>query len=195
MKAKWTGISMSEQVRLLTIFHARKQTLMRSLWLLATCLIWVPALPAQAQPTTVILVRHAEKEAQPADNPPLSAQGRKRVEALIEAVRQAGVTSIYSTPYARTLETARGVAQVLELPVIETPIPNRSVPAYGDSVAARVRRAGGVILVVGHSNTMGAVIKALGGPEIAEIPDTEYGNLFVLTVEDGQPVRMLRAKF
>jgi broad specificity phosphatase PhoE len=168
---------------------------MRSIWVVAALLICAPALQAQTQPTTVILVRHAEKEAQPADNPPLSEQGRKRVASLIEVLRHAGITGIYSTPYARTQETARGIAQALGLSVIETPIPNRSVPAYGDSVAARVRRDGGVILVVGHSNTLGAVIKSLGGPPIGEIPDTDYGNLFVLTVQDGKPVRMVRAKF
>ncbi|HEY0671489.1 MAG TPA: histidine phosphatase family protein, partial [Longimicrobiales bacterium] len=107
--------------------------------ILLLLLVIAPALHAPSQPTTVILVRHAEKEAQPADNPPLSAIGWQRVDALVEAVRHAGITPIYSTPYARTLETARGVARVIDVPVVETPILNRNVPAYGDSVAARVR--------------------------------------------------------
>ncbi|HET9440776.1 MAG TPA: phosphoglycerate mutase family protein, partial [Longimicrobiales bacterium] len=163
--------------------------------MLLLVLLFAPALHAQSQPATVIVVRHAEKETQPADNPPLSATGRQRVDALVEAVRHAGITSIYSTPYARTLETARGVAKVLNVPVVETPILNRNVPAYGDSVAARARRDGGVILVVGHSNTMAAVIKALGGPDIGEIADADYENLFVLTIAEGQAVRFIRARF
>lgn len=163
--------------------------------ILLLLLVLAPALHAQSQPTTVILVRHAEKEAQPADNPPLSAIGWQRVDALVEAVRHAGITTIYSTPYARTLETARGVARVIDVPVVETPILNRNVPAYGDSVAARVRRDGGVILVVGHSNTLGAVIKALGGPDIGEIADADYDNLFVLTIHEGHAVRFIRARF
>jgi hypothetical protein len=52
-----------------------------------------------------------------------------------------------------------------------------------------------VILVVGHSNTMGAVIKALGGPDVREITDPEYDNLFVVTVQDGKPTRLVRAKY
>ena len=83
----------------------------------------------------------------------------------------------------------------MKLPVIETPILNRNVPAYGDSVAARAKRDGGVILVVGHSNTLGAVIKALGGPDIGEITDPEYDNLFVVTIQDGKPTRVVRAKY
>jgi broad specificity phosphatase PhoE len=155
----------------------------------------VPAAYAQSAPVTVILARHGEKMAQPADNPPLSAEGQIRAEDLWQAVRDAGVTSVYSTPYLRTMGTARVVADALKLPVIETPILGRNVPAYGDSVAARAKRDGGVILVVGHSNTMGAVIKALGGPDIGAIDDSEYDNLFVVTIQDGKPTRVVRAKY
>jgi broad specificity phosphatase PhoE len=150
---------------------------------------------AQAQPVTIILARHGEKIAQPADNPPLSPDGEQRARDLVNVVRDAGITAIYSTPYARTQSTAKPVADALKLPITETPILNRNVPAYGDSVAARAKRDGGVILVVGHSNTMGAVIKALGGPDIGEIPETDYDNLFVVTIQDGKPTRLVRARY
>jgi broad specificity phosphatase PhoE len=164
--------------------------------LLLLILLGMPAcLAAQAQPSTVIVVRHAEKAAAPADNPPLTAEGLLRAQELLKVVRDAGVTAIYSTPYLRTMNTAKVVADALKLPITETPIPNRNVPAYGDSVAARVRREGGVILVVGHSNTMAAVIKALGGPDIGEIADSEHDNLFVVTVQDGKPTRLVRGKY
>jgi broad specificity phosphatase PhoE len=158
-------------------------------------LMMVPVLEAQTQPVTVILVRHGEKAAQPADNPPLTAEGQMRAEDLVKVVRDAGITAIYSTPYLRTTGTAKVVADALKLPITETPIFNRNVPAYGDSVAARAKRDGGVILVVGHSNTMGAVIKALGGPAIDEIADPEHDNVFVVTVQDGKPTRLVRGKY
>lgn len=162
---------------------------------LLALLLFASVANAQQQPTTVIVVRHAEKAAAPTDNPPLTAEGAARADELVKVLRDAGITAIYSTPYARTLGTARPIANALGLTVTETPIPNRSVPAYGDSLAARVRREGGVILVVGHSNTMGAVIKSLGGPDIGEVTDAEYDHLFVLTVQDGQPTRLVRAKY
>jgi hypothetical protein len=34
------------------------------------------------------------------------------------------------------------------------------------------------VLVIGHSNTLPIVIKALGGPDVT-IPDREYDNLFI----------------
>ena len=150
---------------------------------------------AQSAPTTVIVVRHAEKLTEPKDNPPLSAEGWKRAEDLVEVVRHAGITTIFSTPYTRTLDTARGVARALNLNVIETPIPNRSVDAYAADIAARVRQTGGVIMVVGHSNTMGAVIRALGGVDVDPITEAEYDHIFILTVQEGQPTRLVRAKY
>ena len=164
-------------------------------FLLLMLLVSATALSAQTQPVTVILVRHGEKAAQPADNPPLTAQGQMRAGELLKAVRDAGITAIYSTPTVRTLSTAKVTADALKLPVTETPVYNRSVPTYADSVAARVKREGGVILVVGHSNTMGAVIKALGGPDVGEIADAEHDNMFVVTVQSGKPAQLVRAKY
>jgi len=46
--------------------------------------------------TTVILVRHAEKAAEPREDPPLSDAGRTRAEALARAVSPTGVTAIGS---------------------------------------------------------------------------------------------------
>ncbi len=164
-------------------------------WIVMLFLLIAPCAYGQAQPTTVILVRHGEKLAEPKDNPPLAAEGRMRAEELVKVLRDAGVTAIYSTPYLRTMNTAKPVADALKLSIVETPIPNRSVPAYGDSVAARAKRDGGVILVVGHSNTMAAVIKSLGGPDVGEITDPEYDHLFIVTVQEGKPAKLVRAKY
>ena len=150
---------------------------------------------AQKESTTVIIVRHAEKGQQPADNPPLTAEGSLRADHLVEALRTAGVTAIYSTPYARTQQTAAPLARALGITVTDTPIPNRSVAAYADDIAARAKREGGVIVVVGHSNTGGAVIKALGGPDIGEIVDERYDDLFIVTIQDGKPTRLIKSKY
>ena len=168
---------------------------MRKLLCFVFLALCAPALLAQAEPTTVIVVRHAEKAQTPAGNPPLTAEGSLRADQLADALRDAGVTAIYSTPYARTQQTAAPLARSLGITVTETPIPNRNVAAYATDIAARAKRDGGVIVVVGHSNTGGAVIKALGGPDIGEIADERYDDLFVLTIQDGKPTRMVRAKY
>ena len=151
----------------------------------------------QTQPATVILVRHAEKEAEPKDDPPLSAAGRERVRALWGAVREAGVSLIYSTPRRRNLETAQPIADSLRINVVQVPIDGGKIDAYARDIAQRVKKDGGgrVSLVVGHSNTFGPVITALGGPAIEEIADPRYDDLFIVIVQDGKPTRLIRSKF
>jgi len=57
-------------------------------------------------PAPVLLVRHAEKAAEPADDPPLTAAGAERAQALATALQDAGVTAIITTQLRRTRETA-----------------------------------------------------------------------------------------
>jgi len=165
--------------------------------LVALALLGAESLSAQTQPATVILVRHAEKEAEPKDDPPLSAVGRERVRALWDAVRESGVSLIYSTPKRRNLETAQPIADSLRVGVIQVPIEGGKIDVYARDVAQRVKKDGGgrVSLVVGHSNTLGPVITALGGPAIEEIADPRYDDLFIVIVQDGRPTRLVRGKF
>ena len=151
---------------------------------LAGLLLVLPAPCAE----TVILVRHAEKAAAPADNPPLTAEGRQRAEALATMVSASGVTSIYVTEYLRTQQTAEPLASLLHL----TPqrIGAKKTP---DLVAAIRAQKDGVVLVVGHSNTVPEIIAALGGPTV-KIEDSEYDSFFVLTIS-GKDVSLLRLHY
>jgi broad specificity phosphatase PhoE len=152
---------------------------------------------AQKQPATVIIVRHAEKAAEPAGDPPLSDIGRARAAALLEAVRDAGISVIYATPKLRNLETARFVADSLHVPIVQVPIESGKLPAHMADVVARVKKNGGgrVSLVVEHSNTTPMLIKAFGGPDVGEIVDPRYDDLFVLTMQDGKKPKLVRAKY
>src|ERR1700694_910208 len=63
----------------------------------------------------LVLVRHADKAAEPADDPPLTAAGAKRAQDLAAALRTAGVTAIITTQLRRTRETAQPLATALGL--------------------------------------------------------------------------------
>src|SRR5688572_8110909 len=148
---------------------------------------FAPWLRAQAQPATVILVRHAEKEAEPKADPPLSAVGRARAAAVVEMLRDAGVDVVYHSNRLRTFETARAVGDSLKVALVEVPL--TKLDSWVADLVARVRKDGGgkVSVIVGHSNTYGPVIEALGGPKIEEIVDPRYDDVFVLTVQEGKP--------
>src|SRR5687768_7418988 len=135
--------------------------------------------PVSAQ-TTVILVRHGEKADAPANDPPLTEVGRARAARLAEFLQNANVSVVYTTPLARTRETAAPLGDALKLKLIETP-PNAQ---YAQQTADRIRKenVGQTVLVVGHSNTTPALIKALAGVDVPAISDPEYNNLYVVTI-------------
>jgi phosphohistidine phosphatase SixA len=161
--------------------------------LLAAALLALPVAAAAqhthtqaAAPTTVIVVRHAEKvSTDPADrDPALDAAGQARAQALAAAIRGAGVDAVITTQFKRTRMTAQALVDSLKL----TPeVVAAGGPNHVQEVAAAVRKhAGHTVLVVGHSNTVPAIIAALGGPRLADLCDSQYADMFVLVL-DGSP--------
>ncbi|MBR9988675.1 MAG: histidine phosphatase family protein [Gemmatimonadetes bacterium] len=141
--------------------------------------------------TTVIIVRHAEKVDDSAD-PLLSDAGIVRAHALADALSDAGVSAIVTTQYQRTQHTAAPLGERIGIePIVVT----ASGGGHAAEVAARVRQlAPGTIVVVGHSNTVPAIIRALGGPDVGEIPDPAYDHLFVLTLSEAG-VQLIRTRY
>lgn len=150
---------------------------------------------AAAQPATVILVRHAERAAAPANDPVLTEAGMARAQALKAAIAGAGVSAIITTHLQRTQLTARPLADSLGLALIVVRA-GSPLQAHLDSVAAAVKRqaAGSVVLVVGHSNTVPGIIGALGGPRMPDLCDSQYASLFVLNMTAAAP-RLIQATF
>lgn len=150
---------------------------------------------AAAQTTTVILVRHAEKAAAPENNPPLTDAGRARADAIRDLLKDAGVSVIYSTPTARTMQTAEPLARLLGVEITQTPI-SGGIQAYINGLAETIRKEqrGKTVLVVGHSNTVPQTVAALGAPAVPEIADPEYNGLYIVTIPADGPARVIRAK-
>lgn len=99
---------------------------------------------AQAPLRAVIVVRHAEKAAAPKDNPPLSPAGTASAQALLDALRDAGITTIITTDQVRTRETAAPLLAALHLKGVVVP---RTKDPKADAAALRdgVRKAGGTV--------------------------------------------------
>jgi broad specificity phosphatase PhoE len=148
---------------------------------------------AQARSTTVVLVRHAEKAPQPADDPPLTSAGEARARDLWSAIKDAGVTAVITTQFARTRATAQPTATNAHI----TPeIVATSGQSHAQDVANAVRKhSGQTVLVVGHSNTIPSIIEALSAPRPPAICDPEYDNLYIVTIAPDGKASLVRAKF
>lgn len=47
-------------------------------------------------------------------------------------------------------------------------------------------------MVIGHSNTIPPIIAALGGPSMPNLCETEFANLFTLTIQPTGDVALVR---
>ncbi|MBT8077714.1 MAG: histidine phosphatase family protein [Gammaproteobacteria bacterium] len=147
--------------------------------------------------TTIIFVRHAEKDlAQGSDDPGLSAAGKRRVaeltRQLVDADVVAGIDAVYSTPFRRTQETAAPIAEALDLPVA-TYDPNDN-EAVLETILKNHK--GKIILVVGHSNTLPALIADLGASKkVPPIDEDEYDNIYIVTIPWFGKTKTLRLRF
>jgi broad specificity phosphatase PhoE len=142
--------------------------------------------------TTVILIRHAEKNIEPNNpDPDLSPAGQARAQELVRMFGDAGINAIYATQYKRTQQTVKPLADKLGLPVNQVNSKNTA------DLLARIRaqNSGQVIFVSGHNNTVPEIVAALGGPTYPVIPETEFDNLYIVTVYRTGKAKVVKMKY
>lgn len=124
-----------------------------------------------ATTTTFVIVRHAEKAADDPKDPSLSEAGQARAQRMSERLADQRVTAAYATRYRRTRMTAATTAQTHGF---EVSTYDAAQPAA--DFAAQLRRAhpAGVVLVVGHSNTVADIAGALCGCTVSPVREDEY---------------------
>src|SRR6195256_5876130 len=142
--------------------------------------------------TTVILIRHAEKVIDPNNaDPDLSPAGQARAQELVRMFGDAGINAIYATQYKRTQQTVKPLADKLGLPANQVNSKNTA------DLVARIRsqNSGQVVFIAGHNNSVPEIIAALGGPTFPNIPDTEYDNLYIVTVYRTGKAKVVKMKY
>jgi broad specificity phosphatase PhoE len=114
----------------------------------------------------------------------LSEAGEARARVLARLLGDAGITAIYTSDRKRTNQTAQPLAESLHI----TP----TIVSGQDQVEAtirlvRARHDKGSVLIVGHSNTVPRLLKALGHSDEVAIGEREHDDIFVvLPIGDGR---------
>ncbi|MEQ8712895.1 MAG: phosphoglycerate mutase family protein [Cyclobacteriaceae bacterium] len=128
------------------------------------------------EPTTLVIVRHAEKISS-GDDPGLTPIGQDRADRLAEMLERHTIAAVYSTPYQRTRLTGAPTAKDNDLEVTEYD------PSKAEDFLKEVinKHRGETILITGHSNTVPAMVNMLTGSSLENFSDSDYGNLFVIT--------------
>lgn len=147
--------------------------------------------------TVVIVVRHAEKASDDPRDPTLSEAGRARAQALAGALAKAGLDAVFSTQYRRTRLTAGPAAEAAGIQVQVRPIDGGNAATYAADLARELRAlpAGSTALVVGHSNTVPGLVEAISGQAAAEMPETEYDRLTVVTLDADGDARVVTSRY
>jgi broad specificity phosphatase PhoE len=179
----------------------RRRPFLAPIWLLAfagvAVLVVAFAYWNSATTTTIVLIRHAEKQVGAISDAPLSPPGEVRAARLAQMFGDASsfgrIRKIYVTDTRRTQQTAAGIAQRLSL----TPeiVAGKADPK---EFARRVLREnrGGRALVVGHSNSVPEIVAALSGQQdVPPIADEEFDTLYVVTVPTIGRASVLRIKY
>ena len=133
-----------------------------------------------ADPTLIVLVRHAERAGPSAEDPGLTPIGSERARALARLLEDAGITQIHASPTRRARDTGLPLAEHQGLEI------ERYDPRDLEGFAARLLALPGRHLVVGHSNTTDELSVLLGGASYGPIMEEwEYDRLYLLTPQPG----------
>lgn len=141
--------------------------------------------------TTFILVRHAETTGI-GSNPSLNTEGQARAIELSRILDNVPLEAVFSTNFNRTMQTAEPTATDKALSIGDYD-PFNLDPFVDATIDSHKE---GIVLVVGHSNTTPSLLNVLVGANIySDLPESEYDNLFVVTVFEKGRANVIHMKY
>ena len=106
------------------------------------------------------------------------------------------MSAIITTQFQRTRQTAAPSAEALgvvpDVAEVKGGVPDH-VKAIADLV--RGRFAGRTVLIVGHSNTVPAIVNALGGRKLPDLCDDSYDDLFTVVLSADGAGRLIHSRY
>ena len=144
--------------------------------------------------TTIILVRHAERDE--GLDPPLNDEGLVRAVALADELEDDGITAIFYPDLLRNRQSAQPLIERIDPTIrVYTAVDMADTKALANSFVDEVVRdhAGGVVLLVGNT---GPVIEGVQSGNLQEIyarlggtgaPPIQYQSLYTIVLHPDAP--------
>ncbi len=153
--------------------------------LIVLAAVLMSAAPVFAQ--TVVIVRHGEK-ADASSDPALSSAGEARAKALAAALKHARLAAVIATPLNRTRSTGQPAASGAGLTVTSIGFDGGQAAHVG-AVATLARQApeAATVLVVGHSNTVPEIARALGDADPQPLTECDFDRMTIIQLGAGAP--------
>jgi Fructose-2,6-bisphosphatase len=138
----------------------------------------------------IYIVRHAEKSAEPANDPHLTAEGKQRAEDLKTYLKDKNIKAIFSTETNRTIETGTPLSRLINQPIEYY---NNDTLSYFLQKMLNLKKN---VLIVGHSNTSVMMLDELKLPHtITFIPDNDYDNMAIIKVKKGKAIKLTETTY
>ena len=149
-----------------------------TLFLLASHVSWAQQ--------TVFLIRHAEKIAATDKDPALTEAGITRANGLVDLFSNAKPNAIFTTQYQRTQLTAMPLSEAISVPITVLDINADNTDQYPALLMEKicVLPKGSNVLVVGHSNTLPAIVEAWTKEPVKPIADDEHNRFFMVKIRN-----------
>ena len=142
--------------------------------------------------TTIILVRHAEKNIEPNNpDPDLSPEGLERAQEIARVFGETGINAIYATQYKRTQQTVKPLAD-------RTGVAVKLLQAnQTDELVNQLQTTnrGQTVFIAGHNNTVPAIVTTLSGDTYSTIPESEFDNLYIVTIYRFGKAKVVKLKY
>ena len=142
--------------------------------------------------TTIMLVRHAEKNIEPNNqDPDLSPEGFERAQEIARVFGEAGINAIYATQYKRTQQTVKPLSDRTGVPV--KLLQSNQTDELVNQLQTTNR--GQTVFIAGHNNTVPAIVSALSGETFPVIPESEFDNLYIVTIYRFGKAKVVKLKY
>ena len=142
--------------------------------------------------TTIILVRHAEKNIEPNNqDPDLSPAGFERAQEIARVFGETGINAIYATQYKRTQQTVKPLSD-------RTGVTVKMLQAnQTDELVKQLQTTnrGQTVFIAGHNNTVPAIVSTLSGDTYPTIPESEFDNLYIVTIYRFGKAKVVKLKY
>ncbi len=142
--------------------------------------------------TTVILVRHAEKKIEPSNpDPDLAPEGAERALEIARIFGDTGINAIYATQYKRTQQTVKPLSDRTSVAV--TVLDSKQTNDLLERIQTTHR--GQTVFIAGHNNSVPAIVSELSGETYPLIPESEYDNLYIVTIYRFGKAKVIKLKY
>ena len=144
------------------------------------CFIGQAAATDSNKTYTLYLVRHAEKQLNSGDDPDLNKVGILRSHQLADWFQDKDIKDIWSSDHKRTRDTAKPLVTSLGFDL------NIYDPGDQSALVEILTSRKNTALIVGHSNTIPDLARLLCDCSIADMDDSEYERLIVISFIDSK---------